>query len=352
MSKINIERIVRDIRTRSTSLTPIIEAVCNSIEAIGKSEPDGKIRIILKRDGSKDLGLEDNPVKGEIIAVDIIDNGEGFTEVNRDSFDTYKSDHKISSGGKGFGRFMFLKYFNRVTVESIYRKDEVFFKRTFTFGHAAEIIEDETNDPLEGNDYHTGTTIHLSSIKAKDLDKGIDVVARKLVERLLSYFASGDPSLPTIIIEEEDGSDKRILNEYVGPTSDIQQIGDTMPIEVQGRHQKYPFTVKVYKIYYSAITNKICLTANLREVTESSLHNYVPEFKETMSEMTPDGTQKNFMVKVYVQGGYLDENVTTERDGFNFDKETETPLFELSEKMICKEAAQVAKNLFSLDIEE
>ena len=43
MSKINIERIVRDIKTRSTSLTPIIEAVCNSIEAIGKSIPEGKI---------------------------------------------------------------------------------------------------------------------------------------------------------------------------------------------------------------------------------------------------------------------------------------------------------------------
>lgn len=196
MSKINIERIVRDIKTRSTSLTPIIEAVCNSIEAIGKSMTDGKILIVLKRDGSQDLGLEGVPVKGEIIAVDIIDNGEGFTDENRDSFDTFKSDYKISLGGKGFGRFMFLKFFNRVTVESIYQKDDVYYKRTFTFGHADEIIEDETNDPLEGIEYHTGTIIHLSSIKTKDLDKGIDVIARKLVERLLSYFASDDPSIP------------------------------------------------------------------------------------------------------------------------------------------------------------
>ena len=351
MSKINIERIVRDIKTRSTSLTPIIEAVCNSIDAIGKTVHDGKIRIILKRDGSQDFGLEGNPFKGEIIAVDIIDNGEGFTDANRDSFDTFKSDHKLSSGGKGFGRFMFLKYFNEVAVESIYRKESVFFKRTFTFGHADEIIENETNESLEGMDHQTGTIVHLSSIKNKDLDKGIDVNARKLVERLLSYFASDDPSIPTITIEEEDESDKRVLNDYVGPTSDIRQIGDTTPINVKGRDHSYPFTVKVYKIYYSAITNKICLTANMREVTESSLHNYVPEFKETMSEVTPEGIQKNFMVKVYVQGEYLDENVTTERDGYNFDKESETPLFELSEKMIYKEAALVAKSLFSMDME-
>ncbi len=352
MSKINIERIVRDIKTRSTSLTPIVEAVCNSIEAIGKLVTDGTVQIVLKRDGSQDIGLEANPIKGDIIAVDIIDNGEGFTDENRDSFDTFRSDHKLISGGKGFGRFMFLKYFSNVTVESIYCKDESYFKRTFTFGHSDEIIENETIISLEGSDHHTGTIIHLSNIKNKDLDKGIDVNARKLVERLLGYFASDDSSVPIISIEEEDGSDKIILNKYVGPSSDIQQIGDAQYIDVKGRDHKFSFTVKVYKIYYSAITNKICLTANMREVTESSLHNYVPEFKETMNEITPQGTQKNFMVKVYVQGEYLDENVTTERDGFNFDKDDETPLFELSEKMIYKEAAKVAKDLFSTDIEE
>lgn len=352
MSKINIDRIVRDIKTRSTSLTPVIEAVCNSIEAIGNSRTDGIIRIILKRDGSRDIGLEENPIKGDIISVDIIDNGEGFTEENRDSFDTYRSDLKIDSGGKGFGRFMFLKYFNKVTVESIYRDKESYYKRSFTFGHKNEIIENETNVLLEDKDYQTGTTIHLSSIKNKDLDKGLDVIARKLVERLLAFFVSDDPSVPTISVEEEDGSDKRILNKYVGPTSDIRQVGDAQIIEIQGIDTRYSFTVKVYKIYFSAITNKVCLTANMREVTESSLHYYVPEFKETMAELTPDGKQKNFMVKVYVQGNYLDESVTTERDGFNFDEEDVNAFYELSEKMICKEAALVAKRFFSTDIEE
>lgn len=352
MSKINIDRIVRDIKTRSTSLTPVIEAVCNSIDAIGDNRTDGRIRIVLKRDGSRDLGLEDNTVKGDIISVDIIDNGEGFTDANRDSFDTFRSGLKIDIGGKGFGRFMFLKYFSNVSVESIYRKENEFYRRTFTFGHANEIIENEANVLLTGDRYQTGTTIHLSSIKNKDLDKGIDVIARKLVERLLVFFATGGEHTPTISIEEEDGATSIILNNYVGPTSDIQQIGEDHPIKVQGREHEYEFIVKVYKIYYSAITNKVCLTANKREVTDTSLHSYVPEFKETMSEQTEDGIQKNFMIKVYVQGDYLDDNVTTERDGFNFDKENEDAFYELSEKMIYKEAATVAKDLFSSDIQE
>lgn len=352
MSKINIDRIVRDIKTRTTSLTPIIEAVCNSIEAIGETRTDGKIQIILKRDGSLDFGIEETPVKGDIVSVDIVDNGDGFTEANRDSFDTYRSGLKMNIGGKGFGRFMFLKYFSNVAVESIFLENGSYFKRTFTFGHANEIIENETKEILTGQDLHTGTTIHLKSIKNKDLDKGIEVIARKLVERLLVFFATGGAHTPIISIEEEDGSDRSILNNYVGPTSDIQQVGVDKSVEIQGRDHKYNFTVKVYKIYYSAITNKICLTANKREVTDASLHNFVPEFKETMSEITPEGVQKNFMLKVYVLGQYLDDSVTTERDGFNFDKENEDALFELSEKMIYKEASLVAKQLFSTDIEE
>lgn len=352
MSKINIDRIVHDIKTRSTSLTPVIEAVCNSIEAIGNSRTDGKIRIVLKRDGTQDMGLEETPVKGDIIAIDIIDNGEGFTEANKESFDTYRSGLKMNIGGKGFGRFMFLKYFNHVTVESIYSEDGNYFKRTFTFGHANEIIENETNEPLTGTDHQTGTIIHLSFIKNKDLDKGIEVIARKLVERLLVYFVTDEAHTPTITIEEEGGSDIIVLNKYVGANSDIQQIGQDRKIEISGREHKYSFTVKVYKIYYSAITNKICLTANKREVTDASLHTFVPEFKETMSEISENGVQKNFMVKAYVLGQYLDDNVTTERDGFNFDKEAPNAFHELSEKMIYKEAAMVAKEFFADVIQE
>ena len=49
MSKINIEGIVRDIKGRTTYLTPLIEAICNSIDAIG-GKSDGLIEIVVKRD--------------------------------------------------------------------------------------------------------------------------------------------------------------------------------------------------------------------------------------------------------------------------------------------------------------
>ena len=351
MSKINIDRIVNDIKTRSTSLTPIIEAVCNAMDAIAPNRTDGKIDIIVKRDKQQGIEEEGFKVLGDITDIDVVDNGEGFTAENRESFDTYRSGHKINKGGKGFGRFMYLKYFRNVSIESVYLEDGVFWERTFKFGHKNEIIENEQIKQLENYQDGTKTIVHLSSIKEKDLDKGLDIIARKLVERLLVFFATGNENTPIITISEEDGSNSIVLNKYIGPQSDICQVGDAYPLKIKGKNKELDFTVKVYKIYFSAITNKICLTANMREVTESSLHNYVPEFKETMCETDDNGTARHYMVKVYVQGAYLDENVTIERDGFNFGKDDET-LFDLSERSIYKAASSVAKQYFSEAIED
>lgn len=323
MSKINIDRIVKDIKSRSNSLTPIIEAVCNSIDAIGFNRTDGLIDIIVKRDGQQKLELADNRASADIIAIDIVDNGDGFTDKNRDSFDTYLSGLKVSQGGKGFGRFMYLKYFNHVSVESVYWDGSKYRQRSFTFGHNNEIIENEKIE--DTSSANAGTILHLSSIKSRDLDKGIDVIARKLVERLLVFFVTGGINTPKITIKDEDNpEDFIVLNDYIGVESDIQQVGNDKEISIKGRNQNWTFCVKVYKIYYSAITNKICLTANMREVLDSALHNYIPEFKETMFEITENSIQKNYTIKAYVQGKYLDENVTTERDGFNFGKDIDT----------------------------
>ncbi len=355
MSKINIDRIVKDIKSRSTNLTPVIEAICNAIDAIGPNRKDGTIDIVIKR--SKQQEIEGFNTSGrkleDIISIDIIDNGVGFTEENKDSFDTFRSGLKMSKGGKGFGRFMFLKYFHNVSIESIYFENQQYKKRSFTFGHKDEIIENEHVEELEySKELHTGTVVHLSSIKTRDLDKSIEVIARKLVDKLLVFFVTGGKYTPTITIKEEDESNPIILNHYINDDANIQQVGEDKSLDITCKNKRFRFTIKIYKIYYSPIANKICLTANMREVVESSLHNYVPEFKETMFEITEDNKQRNYMIKAYVQGDYLDENVTTERDGFYFSKEDDDTIFELSEKKVMKEVADIVKNVFHKDIQK
>lgn len=346
MSKINIEGIVRDINGKTTYITSIIEAICNSIDAIA-GKPGGFIDIVVKRDNQKSIfDNEKSKGIGSIIAIDVIDNGKGFDKDNRESFDTFKSDYKYQQGGKGFGRFMYLKYFNVVTIESIYKEDEIFRKRTFSFGHRSEIIENEKDVVYTGKNPSTGTVLHLSSIKNNSIqDKGLDVIARKIVERILVFF--GDNTLPVITLKEEDESVKIRLNDYVANGGDIKLMLNQKEITILGHKSdtKYNFKINVYKIYYSSLISRICLTANHREVTDTAIHTYVPEFKETMFEITDIGQQKNFSVLVCVMGDYLDKNVSTERDSFVFSKEPDA-FYDLSQTEIEREAAIIAELCF------
>jgi nitrogen-specific signal transduction histidine kinase len=103
------------MKPNTTVYTPIVEAVVNAIEAIDCSGvTDGKIAIRVRRSGQIEL----DGSLADITSFQIDDNGVGFTDEQRDSFDTLYSDLKLTQGGKGFGRFTYLKYFGTVRVES------------------------------------------------------------------------------------------------------------------------------------------------------------------------------------------------------------------------------------------
>lgn len=305
MSKINIDRIVSDIRTRTTYITPLVEAVCNSMDAIG-SKPDGKIDIIIKRaEILPEMGAN---ALGDIIGIDVVDNGIGFTDENRESFDTFRSDMKVKQGGKGFGRFMYLKYFYSVSIESLYDDNGTLRFRNFTFGRGNDIIENEKVG-FADRAAKTGTTVHLADVKSGAIqDKGLEVIARKLLERILVFFVDPKHPAPIIRIAEEDNSDAIILNDYIGHDKDIVFIGSS-PIEIVDNEsgEVLDFSVQMYKIYYSQAVSRVSLTANKREVTDTSIHTYVPEFQETLFEIDENGRQRNYSVKAYVLGAFLDD---------------------------------------------
>lgn len=346
MSKINIKGIVNDIKTRTTYLTPLVEAVCNSIDAIGDN-PNGKIDIIVKRTTIlPELG---NNILGDVIGIDVIDNGIGFNKENRESFDTYRSDWKYEQGGKGFGRFMYIKHFDDVRIESRFIEDNVLKCRSFCFGKKNDIIEHERIEIATPEYSTTGTILHLNSVKNGNIpDKGIEVIARKLLEKLLVFFVDPAHPAPIITIQEQDGSNKIVLNEYIGEGKDIVAI-DSIPIEITNKQsgEILEFNVQVYKIYYSQLVSRISLTANKREVSDTPMHTYIPEFKETLFEIDDKGKQKNYSVKAYVIGKFLDENVTLERDGFVIGKEEDELFSDISESQIEREAALIVKDLFN-----
>ena len=344
MSKINILGIVNNIKSKSNVYTPIVEAVVNSIEAIGNKQK-GKIEIIVHRE----LTLNFDDAKPYIISVQIIDNGAGFNITNRDSFDTYLSATKIDTGGKGFGRFMYLKYFHDVIINSQYLEDGKFRYRNFRFGKQDEIIVDETEG--DAKDKKTGTDLMLKDIKdVKLFDKNLDVIARKLVEKLLVFFVDDSYDLPKITLREADKSNNIILNDFINDNSAISKVGQ-QPLIIKSSIEdvEYKFNVKVYKIYFSSLSSKICLTAHNREVTETTIHTYIPEFQDEFYDIE-DSVRRNYIIKAYVLGDYLNDNVSLERESFDFPKDVAEKFYVLSQTDIEKEVAQVVKSFFATDV--
>lgn len=164
---------VENIKSGTTVYTPIVETIVNAIQAIdSKSEKNGIITIIVDRSGQIDL--EDTIPNVEKFIV--TDNGIGFTSENRESFDTLYSDQKISEGGKGFGRFTCLKYFENLKIASIFKDGKAYKKRIFLMGKNNDIIVNEKVSTTEETE--TGSIVELQSVKnGKFPDKKLTTIA-------------------------------------------------------------------------------------------------------------------------------------------------------------------------------
>ncbi|KRD55833.1 ATPase [Acidovorax sp. Root275] len=342
MSNVNIRRAIENIRSSTTVYTPIVETVVNAIEAIeAKEEANGTVEIRVRR--SPQSEVDDGESK--ILDVSVTDNGVGFTDENRNSFDTLYSDLKIKQGGKGFGRFTCLKYFDDLTVESCYF-DEAFKKRTFSMGKGQEIIVNEK--VVESETTTTGTTVTLTSEKSGSLPRKLSTMARGLVEILLPYFITNGYKCPTISLAEADGSESIILNQYLESAGAvIQELAlAENNFSLQSNAGPQTFVVRVFKLLYPRNKiSKVSLVAHKREVTETSLQSYVPEFADEFVENRDDVEEKrrNYILKAYVFSVYLDANVSLERGAFEFQKENDLN-YGISQTDIEAKAAEVTKS--------
>lgn len=354
MSNVNIRRAVENIRAGTNVYTPIVEVVVNAIQAIeATGRQDGFVTIQIDR--SPQNSLDDK--KSEIIGFTIIDNGEGFTDENREAFDTLYTERKLVEGGKGFGRFTCLKYFNDVAIESDFRFGETHRHRKFRMGKDTDIIVGETVSESEAVD--TRTVVRLISPKKQMPERSAASLARTLVEKLLPYFVSEDRSCPKITLRESDGLSPIVLNEYLSDpqtpliTESKAARGD---FSLDGSSGSQMFTARVFKIYSpKSSRSQISLVAHRREVTSVSLHSYIPEFSEEFFDSagadTDNENGRNFIVKVYVFGRYLDDHVSLERGGFDFHRESDL-LYGISQKDIEQQASEFAMRAVGDDVAE
>lgn len=153
-------------------LTNILsEAITNSIQA-------NATEIELHFDTIDVSLLQD--VK-QVKNITIIDNGDGFTDKNIESFNHYMSEYKQELGCKGIGRFTYLTLCEKVEVES-YKNDSNIH---FTFSVDIDSISPKKS---ENSDLLKKTKITFHNIQDRQVSANLNKEIKEIINHFLSTF--------------------------------------------------------------------------------------------------------------------------------------------------------------------
>jgi hypothetical protein len=320
-------RILHTKLPKSSGLLPLFEAVVNSIHAIeeaGISSDKGKIIVEILRDGQSSLAFGNDNKPGresveDIVGFKIIDNGVGFNDVNLESFKTLDSEHKADKGCRGVGRLLWLKVFDRVSVKSIYlAANGKFRRRKFEFTAKAGVTNelDEDTADTAGRE----TCIHLDGFSKVYRDasrKTADAIAKCLFEHCLWYFVRTGGTSEILL---KDGSETICLDQIYENSMHSSAVSEAISLK------NIDFELTHVKLRSNASqSHSIAFCAANRLVKEESIKGKVPGLYGRISDDTGD-----FVYSCYVCSPFLDENVRSERTGFDIDDDV-SGLFEDSQ---------------------
>lgn len=305
----NIKGLVRTLDLRyGQGMMPLFEAVSNAMDAIadkGDGLSNGRIDIHLNR--NNDLAAQASDDLQPIAGVRVTDDGVGFDDKHLESFREAYTEHKVTMGGKGVGRFTYLKVFDGVSVRSTFRTDDCqSHARRFSFS-----IENEVSTLLTeagSSSQPTGTTLELSGLRQAYVaawPRDAEAIAQRVVAHFLIRFASR--SCPTIILHDEGSA-----------PIDLQAIFDKtiQPYiqEVSFQLREHTLNVQVLRHKANRDAHDLSYCAVGRRVTGGTLRKLLPELPQSFldSEGSP------FTLQVLVTGEYLDRYPNNERTEFVF----------------------------------
>jgi len=310
--KLNFQgRVNNIVLPHYRALLPVFEALINSFDAIEDAKrKDGTITLHIHRDPHQQrqpLLIGDGLSARRILGFTVEDNGIGFNKDNFESFDLSDSDYKKSRGAKGVGRFMWLKAFDSVHVNSVFRDNGHFFKRSFDFSLAKDGISNPQFAPERAND--SKTTVELRSFADRyeqECPRTAGTIAERIIEHCLSSLMS--PNCPKIVLRDDDEKDVILLNDLY--RKEIEAQSKRLNIKCRGIALVINY-VRVFAGESSQHTIHLC--ANGRDVQHITLSNYIPYVPSKFR--SPEG--KHFVFQAYVSSPFLDQRVNAERTAFN-----------------------------------
>ena len=287
-------------------LLPLYEAISNALQAIDEAHTaTGEVIVHIHRERDL-LDGESEPIVG----FRIVDTGIGLTDDNFESFSTSYSAKKEKIGGKGLGRFAYLKVFEQAKIESRYAVDDGPRERSFTF--------DASFDPTRmvatvGNGSTSGTTVTLAGLRRpymEKMPKDATKVAHAIIDHFIQMFVGDDP--PTIILF--DGKVKYDLKNLARSSfgSSISCYTATV--------RDHSFTIRGVRAKRSGQSrSKVIFAANKRAVRLEGLDKFVPN----VDGLNGLPAEDRFSYFAIVTSDYLDSMVDNTRSAFAIDADTE-----------------------------
>jgi hypothetical protein len=311
----DLEGRVRSTKlAHSNALLPLFEAVVNSLHSIedSKLKNKGKVTITIERDMTLNFD-ENDPYFNPIKSFSIEDNGVGFNEGNWSSFLKAHSTHKKERGSKGLGRFLWLKAFSNVQIESVFKNGDALSKRVFNFSLASKGINNYKRlKPKVGSAIKTAVKLNNMSADFQGYcPKKPSTIANKIIEHCLIFFLN-PKDCPKIELVNDNG-EIFDLNKIFSETISPHRIDDKCKVD------NYNFEITILKIFnHDEInSNSVHLCADKRQVEEVKMNEIIPDLK---GKLLDTSTSKHYYVVAYIQGDYFNKRVNDERTEITFAK--------------------------------
>ena len=294
---------------RTKPLMPLFETIVNSIYAIEErqqieNDVDGYINIQIVREAQMRVQTEgiDSSIN-DITGFVVTDNGIGFDENNMKSFLQSDSTYRAEKGGKGVGRFTWLKAFKSAKIESSFKEEEDWVQRKFSFSLEEKEINDSLVDIEPQQDNKTVVSLEECLLPyKKNLPKKGEVIATKIMQHCFIYLMSS--KCPKIKVLDDD---------------QIYYINVMFDERIKKEAEKVEFKIgtEIFSLLHTQIedasfgASKIFLYANDRMVQEINLEKEIVDLDKNLY------SEKGYFYAGILSGKFLDENVGTNRTSFD-----------------------------------
>jgi hypothetical protein len=313
----NIKGLVDRLElSQARAMMPLFEAISNAIDAI-EEHRDGfsshciRIRLIAANDLAHQGGDEVLVLDG----FDISDDGVGFSDINLASFQEAHTLSKVKVGGKGVGRFTFLKVFSNVHIRSVFQRQGETLLREFNFSIADELKGADKVTPVKETQ---GTALSMRGMDGRfkgGWPHDPTIIAERILAHFLIRFAAR--SCPPMTLESPGHApiDLHKLFETTVLTHIEERFFDVLG---------HTFALQAYRHRDGRSRHDLYLCANGREVTTNKLRDLLPELPEKLL----DADQEPYTLIVLVTGEYLDDHANQERTRISFQSDDEPDIDE------------------------